>query len=137
MIRIALDGIPVPKARARILKSGGSYTPAKSAAYARSVAWAAKAAMAGRKPLTGALSADIVFYMPWPKSLSEDDIAERIALNEVRAIGRPDVDNMVKQVADACNGIVYRDDAQVTDLTVRKRYCVKPGFVMHIRQIGE
>lgn len=137
MIRIALDGVPVPKARPRFLKSGRAYSDPASAAYAKAVAWSAKAAMGHRKPLAGALSADIVFYMPWPKSLSDDDIAERIAMNETHVTTKPDLSNMVKNVEDALNGIVYRDDSQITDLTVRKRYCNNPGIVMQIKQIGE
>ena len=45
---------------------------------------------------------------------------------------KPDWDNYGKLVSDALNGIVWRDDAQVTRATVDKRYCSeehpKPGF---------
>jgi Holliday junction resolvase RusA-like endonuclease len=33
---------------------------------------------------------------------------------------KPDGDNLAKNVLDSANGILWRDDAQVVDLTVRK-----------------
>jgi Holliday junction resolvase RusA-like endonuclease len=36
--------------------------------------------------------------------------------------GKPDLDNCVKLLMDALNGILWRDDAQVTDIAVIKRY---------------
>lgn len=35
--------------------------------------------------------------------------------------GSPDVDNMPKPILDALKGLVYADDAQITDLHCRKR----------------
>ena len=35
--------------------------------------------------------------------------------------GAPDVDNLAKPVLDALKGLVFIDDEQVTDLSVRKR----------------
>ena len=35
---------------------------------------------------------------------------------------KPDVDNIAKLVKDACNGVAYRDDAQITELVARKTY---------------
>jgi Holliday junction resolvase RusA-like endonuclease len=39
-----------------------------------------------------------------------------------------DVDNAAKAILDAMNGIVYVDDSQVCDLTVKKRYASE-GYV--------
>jgi Holliday junction resolvase RusA-like endonuclease len=35
---------------------------------------------------------------------------------------RPDVDNIIKATLDPLNGVVWKDDAQITDLTIIKRY---------------
>lgn len=35
---------------------------------------------------------------------------------------RPDIDNLVKTIQDAANGILFYDDAQITTLNVRKRW---------------
>jgi Holliday junction resolvase RusA-like endonuclease len=34
--------------------------------------------------------------------------------------GRPDIDNTLKLLLDACNGIVWLDDAQVVEVAVSK-----------------
>ena len=41
--------------------------------------------------------------------------------------GRPDLDNLIKALTDACNGIVWRDDAQIVRLMAEKRYSEQPG----------
>ena len=56
-------------------------------------------------------------------------------------ITRPDVDNYAKLVLDAA-AILWRDDAQVVDLTVRKRYAVhdKPRWeitVVDLSRVSE
>ena len=43
---------------------------------------------------------------------------------------RPDADNYAKAALDGCNGILFRDDSQVADLIVRKRYSVEPRLVI-------
>lgn len=42
---------------------------------------------------------------------------------------QPDVDNIVKIVLDALNGLAWHDDAQVTFLAVSKEYTGKEPFV--------
>lgn len=46
---------------------------------------------------------------------------------------RPDADNHAKLI-DALNGIVYRDDAQVCDLRVIKRYHANPAYTVEVRE---
>jgi Holliday junction resolvase RusA-like endonuclease len=36
--------------------------------------------------------------------------------------GKPDIDNIVKIVADALNGVCFEDDAQVIEVVARKKY---------------
>jgi Holliday junction resolvase RusA-like endonuclease len=52
----------------------------------------------------------------WPKWKRD------AALLGIYTPGRPDIDNVAKAVLDAFNGIVYKDDAQVYELTVKKIY---------------
>lgn len=47
----------------------------------------------------------------------------------VRPTKKPDVDNIVKIVLDALNGLAWHDDAQVTFLAVSKEYTGKEPFV--------
>ena len=46
-----------------------------------------------------------------------------IATGCIRPCKKPDVDNIAKLVLDALNGVIYKDDKDVSSLTVFKRYC--------------
>lgn len=41
---------------------------------------------------------------------------------EIRPTKRPDVDNVLKAVADSLNGLAYHDDAQLIEMKGTKRY---------------
>lgn len=45
---------------------------------------------------------------------------------------RPDIDNYAKLVLDACNGILYRDDALICDLNLTLRYASHPRIDLSI-----
>lgn len=47
---------------------------------------------------------------------------------------KPDLDNFVKPIQDALTGIAWIDDAQVTDLTVRKRFGPRAETVIEVAQ---
>jgi len=64
-------------------------------------------------PPDAAIRADFKFYLKKPKKPKY--------VTEL-PIGDPDWDNLGKLVSDAINNVVYRDDAQITDARVRKRY---------------
>jgi Holliday junction resolvase RusA-like endonuclease len=48
---------------------------------------------------------------------------------------KPDTDNVVKAIFDACNGVVWRDDVQAVDLSLRKRYSRSPCVKVWIEPI--
>ncbi len=118
-LRFVVDGPPVPKQRARRGKGGRHYTPARTRSYESRVRWLAVAAVAKarwtRRP--GALYA-VELLVVFPD--------ER----------RRDVDNVAKAVLDACNGVVWIDDAMVTDLRVRRAIDrVAPRVEMAVRRV--
>lgn len=39
---------------------------------------------------------------------------------------KPDADNIAKIICDSLNNVAYRDDTQVIELTVIKRYAKEP-----------
>ena len=67
------------------------------------------------------LEVEITACFPIPKSATKKD-RERIKLMEYYPTKKPDADNIAKVVCDALNGRAYKDDAQVIDLTVHKRF---------------
>ena len=49
---------------------------------------------------------------------------------------KPDADNLAKAICDAINGVVWKDDVQVVDLTLKKRYSMQPGVAVRIDEVG-
>ena len=86
--------------------------------------------------LKGALIVHIDIFKKPPKSIS-DRVKNRASLkNEtMRPITKPDADNYVKSVTDACTGIIWKDDSQVVELLVRKFYSMNPRAVVKVREI--
>ena len=47
---------------------------------------------------------------------------------------KPDWDNIGKIISDALNKFAFKDDSQITDVRILKKYAQSPKFVV---QIGE
>ena len=127
MIRFHVPGQPCGKQRARVLKSGRSYTPAKTAAYEAHVRGCARTAgMVPDKPLDGPLALTLDVVMAVPKSWSKRKL-EQALTGVLLPTGKPDASNVQKSIEDALNGVVWRDDSQVVSWTGSKRYGATPG----------
>jgi len=50
---------------------------------------------------------------------------------------KPDIDNIIKIVLDALNGVAYYDDSQVCRVNFMKMYSENPRLKILIRNIGE
>lgn len=117
-IEFTVLGRPVPMARPRVT-AHGTYTPKRCRDYKTAVALAAKAAMKGKEPITGAVHIILQFSFKTPKSWPKN---KQAVADIVGHTSRPDWDNLAKSVTDAMNGIVYKDDSQIETATVDKRY---------------
>jgi Holliday junction resolvase RusA-like endonuclease len=98
-ITFTVEGVPRPKARARLGKGGRWYTPHSTKAYEEAVGWAARDAGI-RNPYEDAVRLEIMLWLPDRR--------------------RRDVDNCAKSICDGLNGIAYLDDSQIIELTVRR-----------------
>lgn len=89
-----------------------------------SVAAVAAEAMNGRGLLTGPIEVRLTFYRPRPQG--HYGTGRNAALVKASAPAfpatRPDVLKLARAVEDALSGIVYRDDAQIVEELLRKRY---------------
>lgn len=125
---------PKPKERPRATVVGGHariYTPKKTADYEKRIADAWKS-LNGIEPETGPVSVRMVFGMPIPKSATKAakaDMENRVT----RPTVKPDADNLAKAVLDALNGLAYRDDNQIVDLSVSKYYSSVPKVMIRVR----
>lgn len=138
-VAFIVPGQPQGKARPRIGKVGAHarmFTPAKTVAYEGLIAHAAHVAMAGRPLIDGAVSVLLLIECQVPASWSARK--QRAALaDEVLPTARPDADNVLKAANDGMNGVVWRDDAQVVDVTLRKRYAAQPRLQIVVTAVGQ
>ena len=54
--------------------------------------------------------------------------------NQINPTKKPDIDNIVKIILDAMNGIAFKDDTQITKLNVEKTYSTQEKVQIKIRQ---
>lgn len=139
MIRFTIPGEPQGKGRARIGRIAGHarmFTPAKTLAYEGLVAQMAQQAMAGAALLAGpvVMEADILFTVP--RSASRKVRADSLA-GLMRPTKKPDTDNVIKALCDGMNGVVWRDDVQVVELRVSKRFAEVPGVVVSVAPLQQ
>lgn len=131
MIEIVLLGKPVAKGRPRFnTATGRAYTPEKTAKYETMLRYAAAEVMGDRPPLEGPLNMEMLIVAPVPASWPKKKQAAALS-GALRPTGKPDVDNFMK-VIDSCNLVVWIDDSQITDATLRKRYGDRPRMEIRV-----
>jgi Holliday junction resolvase RusA-like endonuclease len=75
----------------------------------------------------GPLVVRIAFNLPKPKSM-----AKRIAAH----IKKPDIDKLARGSLDAMKGVLWNDDAQVTELHVKKSYALdQPSAYIEVEPV--
>lgn len=111
------------------------HTPARTANYETQVrlTWAEHVATDKRLawPIQGAVMLDVVFLRAPPASMSKKKRAAALA-GELRPTTKPDLDNLVKAVKDALNGVAYRDDSHIVSIRAAKRYGETPRAIITI-----
>lgn len=139
MITFSIDGEPVGKGRPRFSRRGRhmvAYTPAPTENYEAWAKLCGKQAMAGREPLAGPVAVVVAFGVSVPKSWPA--WRQEAALDgEVRPIGKPDCDNLIKAIFDSLNGIVWRDDSQIVRAEVTKVYASRPGALVTVQELAQ
>lgn len=118
VIDFTVPGKPVAQSRPRFARRGNfvaTYDAAPSKDYKSWVKWCAVQAMDGRArfPREMALSLDVVVTTVKPKSLPK---------HVIHNTKKPDIDNYVKGLMDAMEGVVYEADQQIVEIHARKVY---------------
>lgn len=78
----------------------------------------------------------VVAFRPLLESFSGKQ-RERALADNIVPDTRPDGDNYLKLAQDALNGIVWKDDSQIVDARVIKRYSDKPALWIEVREMIE
>lgn len=125
-INFIIPGPPQGKARPKVTrtKNGNShtYTPDKTIAYEELVRTRYLAATnAYRFPDGAQIKMEILAAVPIPQSKSRRVKADMLE-GRTRPTKKPDCDNIIKIICDALNGLAYRDDAQIVEVSIRKAY---------------
>lgn len=123
-ISFIIPGTPVGKGRPRFAKRGNfvqTFTPEKTANYENLVKVKAEQAMAGRQMIDGPVEVSIRLIVTPPASWSQKKQREALE-GRIFPTSKPDIDNVLKGIMDACNEIVWKDDKQAVDVRVVKRY---------------
>ena len=127
---LVIPGLPVPKGRPRFTRAGFAYTPEKTRRYEKLVAGLASTKRAGLPPFDCPIKVMVTAFMKTPQ-MSIKKTADALAGYILPAV-KPDIDNLAKAALDACNGIIWRDDALICSLLVKKRYAAEPRLELRV-----
>jgi len=131
-IKFEVLGTPIPKSRPRFSRrSGTMYTPRRTQDAEKSFLEQALCHKPS-EPIKEPISLYIRFVMPIPKSTSKKKRQEMLE-GKIQPAKRPDIDNLVKLVKDALNGIFWLDDSQIVTLFAQKVYGEIPKTEVEIR----
>lgn len=141
-LEFTVIGVAIPKGSTRSFIVQGANGPraATTADNPKTKGWqhliAAAAAMALRRDpvrfTSGPVYVAAVFYLPRPKAL----LTKQHAPRAIPHTKKPDTDKLARSLFDALSGVAWTDDAQVTDMVIRKRYCAAadvPRAVVRVR----
>jgi len=134
IVAFNIPGQPVAKGRPKFARRGAhvvAYTPAATVSYENLVKMAATLAMRGVEPTAGPVALSVSLSMQIPASWSNKRRA-LAAAGSIAATKKPDADNVLKGIKDGCNGIVWRDDAQVVRIVLEKCYSQTPGALVEV-----
>ena len=132
------EGAAVGKGRPRITVRGGhghAYTPKRTVDFERAINAEAALAVKRDGPMATdeAVDLSVTVFRAVPKSYSK---ARRAALQGQPITVGGDIDNVVKSIADAMNGVAYLDDKQVSDLRARRRWGIADEIVVRVTTVG-
>jgi len=123
---ITVPGVPVAQPRQRFANIGGfvkNYTSARDPVNAFKaavrIAWSNATNQA---PLVGPVRLSIAFVLPRTQARPEKVPKDLWGEGRVVMPCRPDLDNLIKSVKDALNGLAWHDDGQVWRVTATKHY---------------
>ena len=142
MIEFMVTGIPKgqprPKAFARKMPGGNYmarvYDPGTAEAWKTLIAVAAKDHIP-KEPIDGPIDLFLMFLMPRPKAHFTKKGLRDSAPNF--HFSKPDSDNLAKAVMDTLGLLrFWKDDAQVCELVIRKRYAGSAGCIVRLGPAG-
>lgn len=135
-VKFTILGEPKGKGRPRFCRNTGhAITPKDTVNYETLVHMEYVAQCEEfRFPDDAMLDMRIRAYYSIPKSASKKK-REAMIMGEIRPTKKPDMDNVVKIIADSLNQVAYRDDTQIVDCQCRKFYSDNPRVEVMIKTV--
>lgn len=136
-IAFVVPGTPVGKGRPKFRRMKNfvtTYTPEKTASYENLVKVKAQEAMSGHAVIAGPVEVSIRLIVTPPASWSQKKQREALE-GRIFPTSKPDVDNVLKGIMDACNEIVFKDDKQAVDVLVAKRYGTQAMAMVEVKAL--
>ena len=132
-----VPGKPQGKARAKTFRTNGitrTVTPERTVLYENLIKdqymhHAEGVYLDSGTPVTLRI---VARFLP-PKSGSKIT-QKRMLEGEILPLKKPDMDNIVKVVADALNGVAYHDDTQVVLVVAKKVYSAMEGLDITVEE---
>ena len=127
-MKITIPGDPVAQGRPRFYR-GRVVDPPKSKAWKEAARLHMKAAC--KNPIMKPMPVELVVHVCFkrPKSSKPDDRWKTT---------KPDLDNILKAVMDAGNGILWEDDSQVVTISASKFQAKEePGVTLWFYEVGD
>ena len=129
-----VPGKIVGKGRPRLNSYTGTvYTPTRTKDYETLVEQYFLLKYPRFKPFEGRVQVEISANFEIPKSAKKTE-KELMLENKINPTKKPDIDNIVKIVLDAMNGIAFKDDTQITKLQVEKAYATSESVSIKISE---
>jgi Holliday junction resolvase RusA-like endonuclease len=135
-VTIELAGPPRGKGRGRAVSTQHGarvFTDDKTRKYEAQLRYAAMQEMAGRAPTIQPVRVHVEAVFQIAESWSKKKRAAAL-VGHVHPCTTPDADNLLKCL-DSLNGVVFADDRQIVEATVRKLYGERPGLTVQVETI--
>lgn len=113
-----VPGDPVPLARARLTKESRMWDSQKQTKLVYSIQLANQ--HEGKPMFTGPLHIEVVFYMRIAAAKKGKQLAGTYHCF------RPDIDNLLKFIADVATGVLYHEDCIIASVATKKVYDDEP-----------
>lgn len=133
MIRLTVPGEPVGKARPIHTRSGITFTPKKTINYETLIRELFAVKYPDFEPLEGPVRMSLSAWLRIPKTSKRKTAA--MESGEIRPTKKPDMSNILKSVEDALNDLAYRDDKQIVELELVKKYSNRPRIELTVEEL--
>lgn len=134
-IEFTVAGEPKGKERPRFCHNGQIYTPKQTTIYEQQIIFDYYKQCGNAKfNENSQLELSVSAYFKIPKSGSKKKKAE-MRIGGIRPTKKPDGDNILKAVADALNGVCYKDDKNIVKMSIEKFYSDVPRIEVVVQEV--